>query len=192
MNYIYVAFNTRTITITREQPACGVCFKWEEERLTTKALEELQSKHPDKPIILTESVVGLIQANDERAAMPITKGEKKPFDPNSNRLKFDLKKVGEKTYSERETKPQQDHIARHNAPLPTDRDRTAAESFSKSTNSYADFLLRHRAEILSSYEVREVINKAILDLYSTEKGCYPTYTELYTEALRAVFPETFF
>lgn len=191
MHYIYIGFNNKTITVTREQPACGVCYRWKEERLTTKALEELQNKHPDKPIIISESVIGLIRENDKKAAMPITRGEKKPFDPNSNRLKFDLKKVGRKTYTDRETKPQQDHIARHRAPLPTDRDRAAAESSSSSTNFYVDFLLRNKSEILSNEEVREAIDRAILNLYYIEKGCFPTKAKLYDEALRKVFPKIF-
>lgn len=192
MNYVYVILDKDTITITTRQPACGVCFRWKGEALTTERVQKLQENYPNRVIILSETVVGLIQENDKRAAMPITRGEKKPSDPNSNRLKFDLKKVGRKTYLERETKLQQDHIARHRAPLPTDRDRTAAESSDSSTNPQIEFFKKHRSEILMSEEVRKAISKVALDVYYEENGCYPISNgKISIEVLKAVFPESF-
>lgn len=190
MHYIYVVFYKGTITITREPPTYGVVCRWKEKDLTTKKLRKLQSKYPNEPIIVAESVIGLIQKNDEEAAAkPITKGEKKPFDPNSNRLKFELKEIGKRTYSGREIKPRQDHIARHNAPILTDRD-SAARSSDISTNPYTEFIQKHKTEILQDREVREAIDKVILDLFCKEHSYLPN-PKAYIKALKEIFPEIF-
>lgn len=97
--YLYIGEDWARLSTKLDGSApCGVfCFNY--ENLAKSDIDEIREKIAPRHLIVDDDISAKLAV------------QQKPFSPNSNRLKYELKAIGKKEYDKREVMPGQDIVA---------------------------------------------------------------------------------